>query len=81
MLSTLQSLLNGLSNAIKKLFVLAIEESEAHIWRSNEEEAFFSLELCKIYLLHYENITKSTNYLNRSMDLLGLEHSLIGKLF
>lgn len=80
MLSTLQSLLNGLSNAIKNLFDLAIKESESRNWHTNEEEAFFSLEICKIYLLHYENITKSTNYLNRSMELLGLEHSLVGKL-
>lgn len=80
MLSTLQSLLNGLSTTIQNLLEVAIEESEALNWCTNEEEAFFCLELCKIYLFHYGNITKSKNYLNRSMDLLGLEHSLVGKL-
>lgn len=58
----------------------AFEKMESTVWETNEEEALFRLEQCKIYLSHYGNITKATNYLNTAMNLLGLEHSLVGKL-
>lgn len=80
MLSTFQSLLNELSCDIKHMFEKSFEKMETIIWETNEEEALFRLEQCKVYLFHYGNITKATNYLNLAMDLLGLEHSLIGEL-
>jgi len=80
MLSTLQSLLNELSNDIKNMIDKAFKLMENIIWKTNEEEALFRLEQCNIYLSHYANITKASNSLNRAMDLLGLEHSLVGKL-
>lgn len=80
MLSTLQSLLNELSNDIKNMIELAFEQMENTVWETDEEEAIFRIEQCKIYLSHYGNITKATNCLNTAMDLLGLEHSLVGKL-
>jgi len=80
MLSTLQSLLNELSNDIKNMIELAFEQMENTVWDTDEEEAIFRIEQCKIYLSHYGNITKATNSLNSAMDLLGLEHSLVGKL-
>jgi len=57
----------------------AFVQMEKTTWETNEEEALFRLEQCNIYLSHYGHITKATNHLNRAMDLLGLEHSLIGK--
>lgn len=57
----------------------AFVQIEKTIWETNEEEALFRLEQCNIYLSHYSHITKATYYLNMAMDLLGLEHSLIGK--
>lgn len=80
MLSTLQSLLNELSNDIKNMLESAFEKIEKINWKSNDEEALFRLEQCKIYLSHYGNITKATNYLNTAMNLLELEHSLVGEL-
>lgn len=80
MLSTLQSLLNEVSNDIKKTFELVFEHMEKIVWETEEEEALFRLEQCKIYLSHYGNITKATNCLNIAMNLLGLEHSLVGEL-
>lgn len=80
MLSTLQSLLNELSNDIKNMFEEAFEKIEKFNWESNEEKALYRLEQCKIYLSHYSNITKASNYLNTAMQLLGLEHSLVGEL-
>lgn len=79
MLSTFQSLLNELSSDIKNTLEQAFIKIENTIWETNEEEALFRLEQCKIYLFHYGNITKATNYLNKAMSLLGLEHSLVGK--
>lgn len=80
MLSTLQSLLNELSNDIKNIFEEAFEKMDKSIWDTNEEEALFRLEQCKIYLSHYGNVTKGSNYLNTAMKLLGLKHSLVGEL-
>lgn len=80
MLSTLQSLLNELSNDIKNMLERTFEKMEKIIWETNEEEALFRLEQCKIYLSHYGNVTKATNYLNTTLKLLGLEHSLVGEL-
>jgi len=79
MLSTLQSLLNELSNDIKDMFELAFEHME-NIVLETDEEALFRIEKCKIYLSHYGNITKATTCLNTAMNLLGLEHSLVGEL-
>ena len=79
MLSTLQSLLNELSNDIKNMFELAFEQMENIVWET-DEEALFRIEQCKIYLSHYGNITKATNCLNTAMSLLGLEHSLVGEM-
>lgn len=79
MLSTLQSLLNELSNDIKKMFELAFEQMENFVLET-DEEALFRIEQCKIYLSHYGNITKATNCLNTAMNLLGLEHSLVGAM-
>ncbi|XP_050066689.1 tetratricopeptide repeat protein 27 [Aphis gossypii] len=80
MLSTLQSLLNELSNDLKNMIELAFEQMEKTVWETDEEEAIFRIEQCKIYLSHYGNITKATNCLNTAMDLLGLEHSLVGAM-
>lgn len=80
MLSTLQSLLNELSSDIKNMLEQAFEKLEQTIWETNEEEALFRLEQCNIYLSHYGHITKATKYLSAAMNLLGLEHSLVGKL-
>lgn len=80
MLSTLQSLLNELSNDIKTTIERAFEKMENIKWKSSEEEALYRLEQCKIYLSHYGNITKATTYLNTAINLLGLDYSLIGKL-
>lgn len=79
MLSTLQSLLNELSSDIKNILEKAFEKMEMIIWETNEEEALFRLEQCKIYLSHYSNVTQGTHYLNTAMNLLGLEHSLVGE--
>lgn len=80
MLSILQSLLNERSEEIKTMIEQSFGNIERKkIWRTNEEEALFRLEQCKIYLSHYGNITKASDYLNNAMDLLGLEHSLIGE--
>jgi len=79
MLSTLQSLLNELSNDIKNMLELAFKQME-NIVLETDEEALFRIEQCKIYLSHYGNITKATNCLNTAMNLLGLEHSLVGEL-
>lgn len=79
MLSTLQSLLNELSTDIKNMLESAFQKMEKIIWETNEKEALFRLEQCKIYLSHYSNVTKATNYLNTTLKLLGLEHSLVGK--
>lgn len=79
MLSTLQSLLNEQSETIKTMLVQAFDKMERIIWDTDEEEALFRLEQCKIYLSHYGNITKASNYLNTAMKLLGLEHSLVGE--
>lgn len=75
----MQSLLNELSNDIKTLLEQAFERMDVTVWETKEEEALFRLEQCKIYLSHYGNITKATNYLNIAMNLLGLEHSLVGE--
>ncbi|KAE9536645.1 hypothetical protein AGLY_007047 [Aphis glycines] len=80
MLSTLQSLLNELSNDLKNMIELVFEQMEKTVWETDEEEALFRIEQCKIYLSHYGNITKATNCLNTAMDLLGLEHSLVGAM-
>ncbi|VVC46121.1 Tetratricopeptide repeat,Tetratricopeptide repeat-containing domain,Tetratricopeptide-like helical [Cinara cedri] len=80
MLSTLQSLLNELSNDIKNILEKSFEKMEMIKWETNEEEALFRLEQCKIYLTHYSNVSKSTSYLNTAMNLLGLEHSLVGAM-
>lgn len=58
---------------------LAFEKIENVNMESNEE-ALFRLEQCKIYLSHYGNISKATNYLKTAMNLLGLEHTLVGEL-
>jgi len=79
MLSTLQSLLNELSNDIKTMFEVAFKQMENSVLET-DEEALFRIEQCKIFLSHYGNITKATNCLNTAMNLLGLEHSLVGKL-
>lgn len=75
----MQSLLNELSSDIKSNLEKAFAKMEMIIWETNEEESLFRLEQCKLYLSHYSNITKSTNYLNTAMNLLGLEHSLVGE--
>lgn len=80
MLSTLQSLLNELSSDIKDMLEHAFEKIELTKLETNEEKALFRLEQCNIYLSHYGHITKATKYLNTAMNLLELEHSLVGEL-
>ncbi|XP_025190484.1 tetratricopeptide repeat protein 27 [Melanaphis sacchari] len=80
MLSTLQSLLNELSNDIKNMIELVFKQMENTVWETDEEEALFKIEQCKIYLTHYGNITKANHCLNTAMNLLGLEHSLVGAM-
>jgi hypothetical protein len=62
------------------MFEEAFEKIDRFIWETNEEEALYRLEQSKIYLSHYGNVTKASNYLNTAMKLLGLEHSLVGEL-
>jgi len=80
MLSTLQSLLNELSNDIKTTLEQAFEKMENMNWKSSEEEALYRLEQCKIYLSHYGNIMKANTHLDTAINLLGLDYSLFGKL-
>ncbi|XP_050441456.1 tetratricopeptide repeat protein 27 [Adelges cooleyi] len=80
MLSTLQSLLTDLSSDIKSTLGNLFENIEKHNWTNHEEEALYRLEQCKIYLFHYGNISKASSSLNIALELLGLEHSLIGAL-
>lgn len=79
MLSTLQSLLNGLSNDIKKIIDKAFEKMNKFSWDSYEEEALFRLEQCKVYVFHYSNVWRGSFYLDLAMDRLGLDHFLVGE--
>lgn len=72
-------IIKELSNDIKNMFELAFEKMENIVFET-DEEALFRIEQCKIYLSHYGCITKATNCLNTTMNLLGLEHSLVGEL-